>query len=435
MKFASTTALALSLAIGAVAVTGVSPALAKKKDDAPAAGAKQDFSPAFRQAAQPLQTALQAGDIATAKAALPAAQAAATTPDDKFAVAQIQYSIAQKSNDQVSASSAIDAMIASGKATPEMQTQLLTAQAQYAFNAGKFDVADRAFTQLNQQKPNDPDILTSLAAVKARQGQSAAALPYLDQAISASKSAGKQADEDLYQRALAIAYDGKNAAGVIKYGQWLVDAYPTYQNWRSALQTYRDTTKLDPQADLDVMRLAKATNSLAGERDYYEYANSALNRGYPGEAKAVIDSGLSSNMVDKSVQTSKALAEIKAVAGPKVAADKASLPALDKGARAAADGKRALQTGDAYLGYGQYPQAVELYKVALQKGGVDAGLVNLHLGEALAQSGQKPAAAQAFGQVTGPLQLVGQYWTIYADKGAMAGAPKTAAAAPAPATK
>jgi hypothetical protein len=429
MKFASTTALALSLAIGAVAVTGVSPALAKKKDDAQPTAGKQDFSTAFRQAVQPLQQALQGGDVNAAKAALPAAQQAASTPDDKFAVAQIQYSIAQKSNDQAGASAAVDAMLASGKAPADLQVQLLTAQAQYAFNAGKFDAADRAFTQLNQQKPNDPDILTSLAAVKAREGQQAAALPYLDQAIQAGKQAGKQPDEDLYQRALAIAYDGKNPAGVIKYGQWLVDAYPTNQNWRSALQTYRDTNKLDPQADLDVMRLAKASNSLAGERDYYEYANSALNKGYPGEAKAVIDSGMSSNMVDnKALATSKALAEIKAVAGPKVAADKASLPSLDKAARGAADGKRALQTADAYLGYGEYPQAVELYKVALQKGGVDAGVVNLHMGEALAQSGQKPAAAQALGQVTGPLQTVAQYWTIYANKGAVAAAPKAAAA-------
>ena len=85
MKFASTTALALALALGAVAVTGATPAAAAKKADTAASG-KRNFSPAFVKAVQPLQTALTGGDMAAAKAALPAAQAAATTDDDKFQV-------------------------------------------------------------------------------------------------------------------------------------------------------------------------------------------------------------------------------------------------------------------------------------------------------------------------------------------------------------
>jgi hypothetical protein len=39
------------------------------------------------------------------------------------------------------------------------------------------------------------------------------------------------------------------------------------------------------------------------------------------------------------------------------------------------------------------------------------------MGEALALSGQKPAAAQAFAAVTGPNQALAQYWAIYAAKG------------------
>ena len=131
-------------------------------------------------------------------------------------------------------------------------------------------------------------------------------------------------------------------------------------------------------------------------------------------------------MVDsKALLTSKALSEIKAIAAPKIAGDKAELPALDKKARAAADGKQALLTGDVYLGYGQYAQAADLYKVALQKGGVDANVANLHLGEALAQTGQKPDAAKALGAVTGANQPLAQYWTIWANKGSAPAAPAT----------
>ncbi|MDH7637620.1 tetratricopeptide repeat protein [Sphingomonas oryzagri] len=428
MKFVSTTALTLALALGAVAVTGATPAAAKKKDDA-ADASKPKFSDAFRQAAQPAQKAVEAKDWATAKTALAAAQAAASTPDDKYQAGIMAVIVAQNTNDQAALGPAIDQVLASGKAPPEQQIQLYTAQAQTAFNAGKLDVADKGFTQVNTLKPNDPEILISLAAVKSRENQTPAALQYTDQAIAAQKATGQPVDEDWYRRALAIAYDGKQPAGVVKYGQQLVDAYPRADIWRISLQTYRETSQLDPQVDLDTLRLMRATNSLAGERDYYEYANTALNKGFPGEAKAVIDQGMSSNMIDnKALATSKALAEIKSIAGPKVAADKADLPNADKKARAAANGNLAYQTADAYLGYGMYPQAIDLYKVALQKGGVDANVVNLHMGEAQAQGADKAGAAATLAKVTGPSQTIAQYWAIYANKGSAPAAPSQPAA-------
>ena len=425
MRFASTTALALSFALGAVALTGASPAIAKKA--APADDpSKPHFSPAFAVAAQPLQKAINAKDYATAKGALPAAQAAATTPDDKYQVGLMALIIAQSTNDTAAVGPAADAVIASGKAPPDQLAQILDMKGRLAYNKNDLAGADAAFTQLVQLKPTDGDTAILLAQVKTREGRGAQALPIVDQAIQAKKAAGQPVDEDWYRHALAIAYDGKMSAGVIKYGQELVDAYPRADLWRVALQTYRDTNKLDPQADLDTMRLMRVTNALAGERDYYDYANSALNKGFPGEAKAVIDQGMSSNMVDnKALATSKALAEVKQVAGSKIAADKADLPNSDKRARASADGKQALLIGDAYLGYGEFAKAADLYKVALQKG-ADANVVNLHLGEALAQAGDKPGAAQAFALVQGPAQPLAQYWTIWANKGSAPAAPAAA---------
>ncbi len=423
MKFASTTALALSLALGAATLTA-GPALAKKA--AAADPNKPQFSPAFAVAAQPLQKALQAKDFATAKTALPAAQAAATTPDDKYQVALMALILAQGTNDTAAEMTAADGVIASGKAPQDQLIQILGVKGQLAYNAGNMQAADAAFTQLVQLKPTDGDSAILLAQVKTREGRGTEALPIVDQAIQAKKAAGQPVDEDWYRRALGIAYDAKMPAAVQKYGVELVEAYPRVDLWRIVLQTYRDTSKLDPQTDLDTLRLMRVSGALAGERDYYDYANMALNKGFPGEAKAVIDQGTSSNMVDaKALATSKALAEVKQVAGSKVAADKADLPASDKRARAAADGKQALLIGDAYLGYGEYAKAADLYKVALQKG-ADANVTNLHLGEALAQGGDKPGAVQAFALVQGPAAPLAHYWSVWASKGAQP------AAAPAP---
>ena len=107
--------------------------------------------------------------------------------------------------------------------------------------------------------------------------------------------------------------------------------------------------------------------------------------------------------------------ELRASVTSKAVADKASLAGLDARARTAADGKAAASTANAYLGYRDYAKAADLYRVALQKGGVDADTVNTRLGIALALSGQKAAAQQALGAVTpsGPRGDIARYWTIW----------------------
>ena len=48
------------------------------------------------------------------------------------------------------------------------------------------------------------------------------------------------------------------------------------------------------------MRLAQATGALAGENDYFRFANTLVTKGFPGEAKAVLDQGFAAKAIDKS---------------------------------------------------------------------------------------------------------------------------------------
>ena len=68
--------------------------------------------------------------------------------------------------------------------------------------------------------------------------------------------------------------------------------------------------------------------------------------------------------------------------------------------------------GDAYYGYGQYAEAAELYRAALQKG-ADANIGNLRLGAALAQGRQRAQAEAAFRAVTGPGADLAQLWLLW----------------------
>ena len=66
-----------------------------------------------------------------------------------------------------------------------------------------------------------------------------------------------------------------------------------------------------------------------------------------------------------------------------------SLAALATKAASSAKGELASQTADAYLGQGNYAKAIELYKLALQKGVANADEVNLHLGIAAGDVGRQ----------------------------------------------
>ena len=93
-----------------------------------------------------------------------------------------------------------------------------------------------------------------------------------------------------------------------------------------------------------------------------------------------------------------------------------SLAPTEKKALAAADGKLAAVTGEAYYGQGNYAKAVELYRAALQKGGVNADEVNTRLGIALAAQGNKAEAKAAFANVKGaPRADLAAFWTAWLD--------------------
>ena len=87
------------------------------------------------------------------------------------------------------------------------------------------------------------------------------------------------------------------------------------------------------------------------------------------------------------------------MANAKVAGDQASLAAAERQAGASANGRVAMATADAYLGYGQDAKAVTLYRTALTKGGVDVDTVNTRMGIALLRSGDKVGARTAFTSV------------------------------------
>ena len=65
---------------------------------------------------------------------------------------------------------------------------------------------------------------------------------------------------------------------------------------------------------------------------------------------------------------------------------------------------------------GAYASAVAAYKLAMAKPDGDAALANLHIGMALARSGDKTGATAALSAVTGPRSEIAKYWLTYVNQ-------------------
>jgi uncharacterized protein HemY len=412
MRFVSTMALGFGLALAATTVAGVQPVVAKDKP-AEAKAPNYKLSKPVRDAVTAAQAALKAGDAATADAKLTEAMASASTDDDKYVIGSVQYDVARSQNNLAKQGAAIDTMLASGRVAPETLPTFYFASGQIAYNNKDMAKAEQRLDQAIKAGLTDPNAFALLVEAKNQAGKPAEAIAVLEQAIAKQKAAGQAVPNEWYARGISIGYAAKLAPQLEHLTQEWLAAYPTPSNWRDSLITYRDLNKVDPDYELDIMRLMRTAGALKGERDYMDYVQATYLK-FPTEANGVIDEGVASG----NIKLTGNAAEVKNIVKGKLAADKTATQSAANDAKAGkASGKLALGTADALYGAGDFAQAAEVYRAALAKGGVDANIVNTRLGAALARAGQKDAAKQAFAAVTGPRMGLARYWTVWIDNG------------------
>jgi tetratricopeptide (TPR) repeat protein len=419
MKLVSSLAVAASLLFGASAATA-----APKPAAAPAAPAQRQLklSNEARKPLNDLRTAVVGNKDAEYPQLLAAAEAVAKSPDEKYFVAKMRLQHVAAGKDYAAQAAAIEAVIATGVAEPTELAQLNESLGIVYSNAGNFAGAERVYTPILAQNPNDVTAIVNLARAKLELKQDPAAMELLQRAITINKTAGKPVDEAWYRMVLQIAHNQKNRPLALQMARDVLTQYPSEVNLRNALIVYHDGAALDKEADLDLMRLMRASRLMPGSGDYLELAQTLSDAGLPGEAKAVLDEGTRLGVV----RGGGSAAAMQTQLARLISEDRSSLPGVEAKARASATGVLAMRTAGAYYGYADYAKAIELYQLALSKGGVDANLVNTRLGMTLALAGRKAEATTAFKAVTGPRADLAALWVAWINQPAGAAAPAAA---------
>lgn len=449
--FMTRTALGMALALGIAAGGMALPAAAKeKKPEAPKIQPSKAFIPVYIAAKDGLDKAAKRQDVIDAQAAVKAAEAAyrsasgkkardeargkydaavaalgtvlqpekdllekavavATTPDDKFIAGQLALSLGQLAVDKALQRRGLQSMVDSGKLAPAD-----IAKFQYYIGGLSYDLRDYPSARASFQFAiaggyTENGIEGLLADAYFNDNLPNEGLKVLDEAIT---KRGASAPEDWIRKGIVIAYKAKMPAPAIKFSTHLVEGYPTQDNWALGLSVVRDMSTFQGQEQIDLMRLMERTNSFSEARDFIEYIQAADPRRLPGEALKIVNLGLAAGKLQMS---DPFVTDAKSISSGRIAADKASLVALERDARApAATAATAMAAGDAFLSYDDPAKAEVMYQIALTKPGVDTPRVLTRLGIAQTDLGKLADAQATFATVTGPRVPIAQLWAAYA---------------------
>lgn len=339
----------------------------------------QALSPAVGKPLQQASNAAKAGNTAAAQNYVNQARAAATTSTERTKVAQMaayvytragQYGQAAAELERIGAPASqlaplyyqarqYDKAIAAAKKSGQT-----TIVAQSYLMQGKPGEAAKIYQKMVDQNPNNPAALQNLANAQFKMG-----------------------DKKAYIATI----------------QKLIRLDPTPARWRALLVDMK-ASPMSRDAKLGLYHLMRETGNLTTPADVQEFAKIAIVGGQPGIAADVVQKASESGVLTAGDPMNAKLIEASA---KRQAAALAAAPASAKSPNSA------LAAGNAFLGAGQYPQAIAAFTTA-QKG-PNAAEATMFKGIAQVRAGQYAAARQTFKAVpAGSYSEIAGLWDLYA---------------------
>jgi tetratricopeptide (TPR) repeat protein len=415
MKLITTTAIALIAAAAATPAAAQYGASAQQQTvpqaPAQAKAAQVQIKPSGKalKAIVDLQDTVKKNDFANVQAKVAAAQAVASTKEDRYLIGKLQLDAALAQKDNTALAAAIDTIAGSGYLDTSKVAGLYMDLGATYYNNKQYAQAQAAYRKALAADPRNVEAPALIGESLFAQGQKAEAAAAFQRAIEARVAAGQKPDENLLKRATIIAYDAGSPIAAELGRQW-VASYPSPESWRNSIAIYRNLNHPDVQGTLDLLRLMQATSALTVPNDYSLFVRASAEQSNYNEAQAVLDAGIAAKVVNPADPEFRDI-----IAGLKTK-NKATVADLETAEKTARNPSAYMRIGDWYYAMGRYAKAAEVYRKAVGKPGVDSNLANLHLGMALARSGDKPGATAALNAVSGTRADIAKFWLAYVNQ-------------------
>ena len=406
-SFVSSLAFALALVGGtAVGLTAVAtPAYAKEK-----AKYTKDFVEAYK----PLEDIVnKAKDTAGLDAGRPLVQPMVdkiTNDDERFAGGGLILQLGLKLKDQGLQRQGLILQLDSGQVPPERLAQYNYFVGGMFWQDKDYEGAKKYLTQAFDLGYTGDTIGSLIGGSYFNQDQYQQGLAKLMSMEKAREAKGSKLSEDAIRRALQTAYNQNLGDQVADWGAMLVSRYPSADAWNVAVEVVLDTYELSSDQALDLYRLLRLNGALKTTREYVDYINAIDPRRLSNEALPVIQDGIKQGLLKPDDAFVKESLQVASSRAPK---DKSEAEEIANEGRTASTGIAARAAGDNYLALGMPEKAVKMYKIAGQKGGVEADRLQMRTGVAETEAGDYDAATQQFQQVTGKRVPVAKMWLAY----------------------
>jgi len=338
---------------------------------------------------------------------------AGKTAYDTFIINELTAFCALSSNDVAAATRAYEANLASPFAADKI-AQRTRDLAKIYFNARDYKRTVEVGRDAIAKGYGDADTFLVVAQSYYQMNDFRNAREFVGNWIKDQERRGQRPRENAIQIYVTSCMRLKDEACTAAGFEKLVTYYPNPAGWANLMQTL--FASRNEAAAFNAYRLATDVGAMRTGDDYTEMAQRALEKGLPGEALSTLEAAFARKVftdkrdIDRNTRLLNTTKE-------RAAADRASLAKQDRDAAAGKSADADLRVGQAFMSYGQYPQAITAIRRGITKGNAaDPAEAQLVLGIALLKSGNKAEAGRVLRAVKGDaeLQRVAKLWSLRA---------------------
>ncbi|WP_211451974.1 tetratricopeptide repeat protein [Collimonas antrihumi] len=317
-----------------------------------------------------------------------------------YSVDRLRGATAARAGDTKLAGASFEAVIASGRLTPDEQAKIVKALGSLYYDAQNYPKAIEWFSRSLKENGNDPQTRTLLIQSYYLGNDIPRATSELQKDIAADESAGRAPSEINLKLLISCALKTNDKAAYLVALEKLTTYYPKKEYWADLLNRVQGKPGFSDRLILDVYRLKAATAKLQTSVEFTDMAQLALLAGFPAEAKQVLDQGYQSGLLGSGADAAKQK-RLRDQANKAAADDLKTMAQSEASVSSAKEGTGQINLGYALVTAGQFDKGLTLMEDGLKKSAKRSEDAKLHLGIAYQLAGQKDKAIQAFKSVQG----------------------------------
>jgi hypothetical protein len=358
------------------------------------------------------QKAIQAQDYASALIAVQQAQAIPDqTPYETYVINKFLSIVDIDLKDMAGAAVAAEAAADSPALPEEDKKDVLHNGFVLAVQGKQYQKAIGYAQQLEASNLLDADMTAMTADAYYYLKDMANAQQYAQKAIDRAKAEGKEPNGDALRLVMNAQAKSDPAAAIHTLEQLAVNSNDPMA-WSDLVNNALGTKGMRPVDQLYLFRLLYQAGAMASADDFTALGSLSEQQGYPTEAHAVLQQGITSGKIT-SGQAGANFAKSRSDA----ATDERMLPSIAAAAEKSKTGEQDAKLAEDYWGYGRYADVETAAQGAVSKGGVkDPTEAIMLLGMAQTAQGKYDEAQANFAKVSGSeaRSKVAHLWSLYA---------------------